>query len=227
MSDSLRDRIMAFLAAHTTMTLATVRTDALTGTSGAPQAAAVFYAPDDELNLYFLSEPTTRHARNLATDPRVAATIQADGQDWRQIRGLQIEGMAFLVEDVGEMAHAAQVYAARFDFLAGLLTGAGEGAPALVGPLVRSRFYVLRPHWLRLIDNRVHFGYKEELWLGQWEGEPALPALDVACPEPMVRPGSHVGTPQALAVGGCQEEQSCPQRLICRLGGVILARSSR
>ncbi len=161
MSDGLRKHIADFLAVHTTMTLTTA------GPDGAPQAAAVFYAPDDELNLYFLSEPTTRHARNLATDPRVAATIQADGQDWRQIRGLQIEGMAALVEDVGEMAHAAQVYAARFDFLAGLLTGTGEGAPALVGPLVRSRFYVLRPRWLRLIDNRVHFGYKEELWLEQ------------------------------------------------------------
>jgi len=168
MSDDLRKHIADFLAAHTTMTLATG------GADGAPQAAAVFYAPDDELNLYFLSEPTSRHARNLTAVPRVAATIQADGQDWQQICGLQIEGMAALVEDVGEMAHAAQVYAARFDFLAGLLTGTGEGAPALVGPLVRSRFYVLRPRWLRLIDNRVHFGYKEELWLGQRGDESAL-----------------------------------------------------
>lgn len=157
--DDLRRRIAELLAAHTTMTLATI------GPDGAPQAAAVFYAHDDELNLYFLSEPTARHGRNVATEPRVAATIQADGQDWRQICGLQIEGTVALVEGAQELAHAIRVYSARFDFLAGLLAGTGEGPPALIGPLARSRFYVLRPSWIRLIDNRVRFGYKAELRL--------------------------------------------------------------
>ncbi|NOZ27399.1 MAG: pyridoxamine 5'-phosphate oxidase family protein [Chloroflexi bacterium] len=156
MPDTLRDRIAKFLAVHTTMTLATV------GPDGAPQAAAVFYAPDDRLNLYFLSEPDSRHARNLSLDPRVAATIHADGQDWRSITGLQIEGTAEQVKDARELAHATRTYAARFDFVAGLLTGAGEGPATLVGPLARSRLYVLRPRWIRLIDNRVRFGHKEE-----------------------------------------------------------------
>ena len=59
-----------------------------------PAAAAVFYAHDDDLNLYFLSEERTQHGRNLLADPRVAGTIQADGQDWRGIRGLQVRGQA-------------------------------------------------------------------------------------------------------------------------------------
>ncbi len=159
MSDDLRRRIADLLAAHTTMTLATI------GPDGAPQAAAVFYAHDDDLNLYFLSEPTTRHGRNVAVNPRAAATIQADGQDWQQIYGLQIEGTVALVEGTRELAHAIQVYSARFDFLTGLLAGTAEGPRELIGPLARSRFYVLRPSWIRLIDNRVRFGHKAELWL--------------------------------------------------------------
>ncbi|MCS7221010.1 MAG: pyridoxamine 5'-phosphate oxidase family protein [Anaerolineae bacterium] len=159
MSDDLRRRIAELLAMHTTMTLATI------GPDGAPQAAAVFYAHDDDFHLYFLSEPVTRHGRNVAADPRVAATIQADGQDWQRICGLQIEGIVALVEGAQELAHAIRVYSARFDFLAGLLAGAAEGPRVLIGPLARSRFYVLRPSWIRLIDNRVRFGYKEELRL--------------------------------------------------------------
>lgn len=157
MTDNLRARILAFLAAHTTLTLAT------RGPDGAPQAAALFYAHDADLSLYFLSAPDTRHARALAADPRVAATIQDDGQAWQEIQGLQIEGTAAPVEGAAALARAAALYAARFDFLAGLLQGSGEGPLTLVGPLARSRFYVLRPRWLRLIDNRVRFGHKEEL----------------------------------------------------------------
>ncbi|MCS6843767.1 MAG: pyridoxamine 5'-phosphate oxidase family protein [Caldilineales bacterium] len=152
----LHERLAAFLAAHNTMTLATV------GPDGAPQAAAVFYAADEDLNLYFLSSPSSRHSQNLALRPRVAATIQADGQAWQSIQGVQIEGTAHLVEGTRELAHAARVYAARFEFLRGLMEGGGEGPAALRGPLASSRFYVLRPSWVRLIDNTQGFGHKEE-----------------------------------------------------------------
>lgn len=140
------------------MTLATV------GPDGAPQAAAVFYAADEDLNLYFLSSPTSRHSQNLARTPRVAATVHADGQAWQAIRGLQIEGTARQVDGARALAHAARVYAGRFEFLKGLLGAGDAGGPAvLAGPVASSRFYVLRPTWMRLIDNTQGFGYKEEL----------------------------------------------------------------
>ena len=151
----LRDRIADFLAAHTTMTLATV--DA----SGMPCAAAVFYAADADFNLVLLSEERSAHGRNLLARGWAAGTIQADGQDWRQIRGLQVRGR---VEPVprGALAHAAAVYGKRFAFVGALLAGSG-GPGVLAGPLARARFWVLRPAWLRLIDNTVRFGFKEEL----------------------------------------------------------------
>ncbi|MBN1342298.1 MAG: pyridoxamine 5'-phosphate oxidase family protein [Phycisphaerae bacterium] len=156
MSDSRR-RVREFLDRHDTMTLATV------GPSGEARAAAVFYAVDDELNLYFLSSPDSRHSLDLQRDPRVAATIQADGQDWREICGLQIEGTAHLVAGASETVRAARLFARRFDFLQGLLDdGVGEVPVALRGPLAESRFHVLRPARFRLIDNARGFGHKEE-----------------------------------------------------------------
>lgn len=153
----LRARVATFLAEHTTLTLATV------GPDGAPAAAAVFYAIDDDLNLYFLSEERTQHGQNLLADPRVAGTIQADGQDWRTIRGVQLRGTAEEVTGA-EIAHAAAIYGRKYAFVAALLAGqAGPGA--LTGPLARARFWALRPAWLRLVDNTVRFGAKEELTL--------------------------------------------------------------
>ena len=156
----LRPRLLAFLYHHDTMTLATI------GPAGEPRAAAVFYAADDNLDLYFLSDPDTRHGRNLGREPRVAATIQADGQDWQEITGLQIEGTAAVIEGADEIARIAQLFAERFEFLRGPRDeGDGSGPLDLQGPLASSRFYLLRPVWLRLIDNTRGFGHKEELTL--------------------------------------------------------------
>lgn len=156
--EAVKDRLRAFLAAHNTMTLATA------GPDGAPQAAAVFYAADEALNLYFLSSPSSRHSQNLAQQPRVAATVHADGQAWQSIQGLQIEGSARQVDGPQVLVHAVQVYGRRFEFLKGLLSVDGVGGPvALRGPVASSRFYVLRPTWIRLIDNTQGFGHKEEM----------------------------------------------------------------
>ena len=155
----LTSRVREFLAGHNTMTLTTVEA------GGAPQAAAVFYAADEALNLIFVSSPNSRHSLNLARQPRVAVTIQADSQDWRSIRGLQIEGTVRPVEGAADLAHAVRIYAGRFEFLRGLLGGDNGGPAALRGPLASSRFYILRPAWIRLIDNTQGFGHKEELHL--------------------------------------------------------------
>jgi uncharacterized protein YhbP (UPF0306 family) len=150
----LRERIAAFLAAHTTLTLATI------GADGAPAAAAVFYAHDDALNLYFLSEERTQHGQNLLDNARVAGAIQADGQDWRTIQGVQVRGRAFPAAG-GELTHAAAVYGRKYAFVAALLAGS-NGPGVLAGPLAKARFWVLRPAWYRLIDNTARFGFKEE-----------------------------------------------------------------
>lgn len=153
-ADDVQAHIAAFLAGHTTLTLATV------GPDGAPAAAAVFYAHDDALNLYFLTEERTQHGQDLLANPQVAGTVQADGQDWRTIRGVQVAGRAAPVTG-SELAHAAIVYGRKYAFVAGLLAGS-SGPGVLVGPLAKARFWVLRPAWFRLIDNTVRFGFKEE-----------------------------------------------------------------
>ena len=47
----------------------------------------------------------------------------------------------------------------------GLLDGESDGPAVLRGPLASSRFFILQPAWIRLIDNTQGFGHKEELHL--------------------------------------------------------------
>ncbi len=135
------------LADHTTLTLATV------GPDGEPQAADLYYAETDDLTLYFVSATDSRHAANVARDPRVAVTIHATSAHWREIRGLQMEGLCHRVTG-GERTRAWARYTAKFPFV---LTD-----PALFRALSRAALYRITPHWLRWIDNRAGLGHRQE-----------------------------------------------------------------
>lgn len=149
MMEELRSRLKSFLAVHTTLTLATVAED------GRPQAAPLFYAVADDLTMVFISEKKARHSQNIARQGRVAATIYSDGQEWRSITGLQLEGIC--TELSGQAARIAQtIYTARYPFI--------ERNKLLKLMFLKVTFYQIRPTWLRLIDNTQGFGHKEEFY---------------------------------------------------------------
>ncbi len=141
--------VRAFLSSQHTLTLATI------GPDGRPQAADVYYAETGDLGFYFVSLPGSRHAANIARDPRVAATIHADSTRWRDIRGVQLEGTCARVSGV-ERAAAYARYTAKFSFI---LADA-----ALARALQKVELYHITPHWLRWIDNSLGLGHNQE-WI--------------------------------------------------------------
>lgn len=150
MGASLRERVLALLGEHHVMTLSTIGADG-------PWAAAVFYAHDD-LRLYFLSSPTSRHAENLARDSRAAATIQRDYDDWPGIRGLQLAGTVREVARADE-ARVRALYQQRYP-----LIGGGAGVPRkLLEALDKIRWYEFVPDDIHLIDNTLGFAHREHL----------------------------------------------------------------
>lgn len=150
MGAPLRSRVLAFLGEHHVMTLATVGADG-------PWAAAVFYAHED-LRLYFLSSPTSRHAQNLSNNARAAATIQRDYDDWPGIRGLQLAGTVREVAREDE-ARVRALYQERFP-----LIGGGAGVPRkLLEALDKIRWYEFVPKDIHLIDNTLGFAHREHL----------------------------------------------------------------
>ena len=146
-----RNRTLSYLEAHHVMTLATHGPEGL-------WAAAVFYASDG-FRLYFLSAGHTRHARNMAASPRVAATIQEDYADWAAIKGIQLEGTVRHLEG-RERETAIVLYAGKFDFLK-------QPVAAIEAALSRVNWYCLSPDRLYLIDNSHGFGHRDEIELGE------------------------------------------------------------
>ncbi|MBI3913053.1 MAG: pyridoxamine 5'-phosphate oxidase family protein [Chloroflexi bacterium] len=140
-----RARIIAYLENHNTLTLATER-------EGKPFACSLFYV-NDGWTIYFVSDTKTRHAQNIAANPRVAATVHEDYRDWRVIQGAQLEGECAQA-NVIESAKALVLYAQKFPFVKDL------GAA-----MAKVHFYKITPHWVRFVDNTRGFGFKEEIEL--------------------------------------------------------------
>ena len=154
MSDELRAEVMSYLGERHSLTLAT------SGPAG-PWVAGLYFA-NDGLTLYFLSDPETRHCQDIAANPRVAAAIHEDYKDWREIRGVQLEGWAEAVAGAADLAHAWEVYLAKFPFVRQFRVG---DALEIMGRAVRARFYRIVPSRLFYLDNRKGFSHREELSL--------------------------------------------------------------
>jgi len=154
-STTAREKIAAFLAAQTTLTLATANAD------GSPHACDVFYAPGDDSSLYFLSDSKTTHIQNLERTPRVSATVHGASRGWENIRGAQMVGEAARVEDAAERTRAFDLYLARYPFVRQWLPSVDALGRAIekIGVV---ELYRISPRWMRWIDNAQGFGHKEE-----------------------------------------------------------------
>jgi uncharacterized protein YhbP (UPF0306 family) len=133
------------------MTLATASPD------GEPHAAPVYFVAEPlggeaaAPRFYFFSDPRSLHGQHLAHSPRLAAALYPPCFDWQDIRGVQMRGFATPVSAGEEWNSAWGLYQTKFPFVAGL--------KAIVS---RNRLYAFAPSWIRLVDNRRGFGFKQE-----------------------------------------------------------------
>ena len=145
--EDLRLSLCAFLEHHPILSLATAGEN-----DGRPQVTPLFFASDDQINLYWFSDPDSRHSVNLADWEDASITIYAVTWDWANIQGVQIEGDALTVTDDDERERATALYRAKFS----------HDNARFAELLDHSILYALRPRWLRWLDNTRHFGYSQE-----------------------------------------------------------------
>lgn len=144
----MRERLLKFLREHQVLTLAVTEPD------GNPYAAALFYVVDDELRLHVVTDPATRHGKAMLANPSVAGTIQLDRQRWHEIRGVQFRGLCRQLGSA-ERARAWEIYSARFPFLQ-------QPNTILTRELAATAMWRIDTTWMRLTDNQLGFGHKEE-----------------------------------------------------------------
>ena len=148
MNDDMLEIVRAFLDTQSTMTLGTVNA------AGQPETAPIFYVSDEQLNLYWLSSTHVRHSINLGANTRVSAAVYPAVWQWNDIKGVQMEGAASVIEDSAVREQILALYRQKFTL-----------PPAFDAAITASSLYVLRPSWLRWVDNSVKFGHKVEIEL--------------------------------------------------------------
>ena len=136
---------LADLLRLSTMTIAT------SGPDREPHAADVYFACDEQLTLYFFSDPSSQHGVDIHRDPRAAITIHADQVGWEQILGLQMRGVIEVISSRTLWQQAWEVYREKFPFVNDL-----EAVVAV------NQMYGFKPGWIRLVDNSQGFGFIQE-----------------------------------------------------------------
>lgn len=150
-----REAIRDMLAAHNTITLATCH-------DGKPWAASLFFASDKRLNLYFVSDHRTRHARHIKESGTAFATVNADNGTWTEVKGLQIEGRVAVVTGMERMTALGHYLAKFHDVKALFESPRSDDERTIAERLKAANLYCLAPAWIRLIDNSRWFGFKAE-----------------------------------------------------------------
>ena len=90
--------LLNFLSSQKTLTMATV--DSL----GEPWVSTVYYATDEEVTIYFLTDPKSSHAAQFANSQSVAFSVSwFNSQNTSDRKGIQAKGKVELITNKEEL----------------------------------------------------------------------------------------------------------------------------
>ncbi len=104
---------------------------------------------DKQPVLYFISSLSTLHGQALRDGAEVSFTMTRDEQDYLSIKGIQGNGYC----KIADRETAREIYVNKFDII---------NEDRLRPIIENSVFFEIRVNWLRLIDNSISFGHKDE-----------------------------------------------------------------
>ncbi len=103
----LRQLITEYMNEQKLMQLATLSAD------GAPWVCSVWFAFDDDLNIYFFSATNRQHSQEIEKDSRVAGAMAKPHTVADTPRAIQFKGKAVKLTNEDDIAHARSVYEGR------------------------------------------------------------------------------------------------------------------
>lgn len=142
-----------FLQSQSTLVLSTIAPD------GKIHSAPLYYLATENLDLYWISSRRSAHSQHIATNPSASAAIFQSTFNWREIAGVQMQGICSIAER-HERAQHLKRYLERFQL----------NSLASFG-IARATMYLFRPQWLRFTDNRKRFAQRFELDLSTFARE--------------------------------------------------------
>ncbi len=141
-NNELKSLIKQVLEKGYLMSLATID-------DGGVWVADVIYIFDDQLNIYWMSDPDVRHSKALLKNSNVAGTITVSDQGEKNL-GIQFEGMAEKLEGP------------RFDLAVKHYSKRKKPAPKEADDVLQGdSWYCLKPRKIELINEEL-FGFKKQ-----------------------------------------------------------------
>lgn len=159
MTADLRPALRQLVATQRTLVLATADPE--------PWSAPVYYVQHDD-RLCFFSSPGSRHAAAALAAGRCAGAIFREGDDWRDIEGVQMEGRLEPVPLGPRSGAILTAYVAKFPTVRSLFPE--SDAEAAIDPLrflerFRAALYAFLPDQVHYLNNRLGFGARQVV---QW-----------------------------------------------------------
>lgn len=112
--------------------------------------ADVIFIFDEQLNLYWMSDPNCRHSQAVLKNPDVAGTVTASTKSKEPNFGIQFAGTAERIEG------------ARYDLALKHFTKRNKPMPAESDDVLQGdSWYVLRPTKIRLVDE-INFEHRTQ-----------------------------------------------------------------
>lgn len=133
-----KEIVRKFLAKYNLMVVATL--------GNFPWIATVYYTFDKDLNLYFLSDPSTLHAKQILNNPQVSVSIADSHQNINKPkRGLQIYAIAKQIDDTAKIKHTFNLWK----------TNLGVIDPMLTYKVVVGKMFKVIPKKIKLFDQSL------------------------------------------------------------------------
>lgn len=154
--EMIEESIKGILEHSVLLSMASIKSD---GGANESWINAGYYAFDERLNIYYLTPPSSQHAKNLEINPSVAVSIfdshQMDPTKPKQ--GLQIFGTWSLVSAI-DLPGVTLLYAKRFPWLGSFIKHPLDWAKKIL----ESRLYQITPKQIKIFDEPT-FG--KETWV--------------------------------------------------------------
>lgn len=151
----LRKKAEELISEQKTMTISTAH-------DNMPWAAPVYYF-HRKFNFYFFSDPSSRHIREATESEKASAAIFHPASTWKEIRGIQMSGSIIHLSPGLEAIRAIRGYLQKFPFTGDFFdSGRAIDLEAFVKRF-HVRLYAFRPGLLYYQDNRIRFGFREEI----------------------------------------------------------------
>jgi len=116
-----------------------------------PWIASVYYSFDNDLNLYFLSDPATLHCRQIEQNPQVAVSIADSRQKVIDLKkGLQIYGIAKQISGALKIKHTLRSWKDALNVIDKELTYTN-----MLKKVIKGRMYQITPKRIKLFDQKL------------------------------------------------------------------------